>query len=100
VTTGEAAYEAALGHSPPDRVSVESARVRVVVDTDRGVVAEGNATVRTRRPPAAGAADAPTETRRAVTTFRYDVRADASLDRPASLGSPTLSEWAWRLFTY
>ena len=107
VATGEAAYEAAFGHSPPASVSVESARVRMVVDTDRGVVTGGDATVRTRRTAAAtgtenaaNATNATTETRRSVTTFRYDARVDTSVGRPARLRSPTLSEWAWRLFTY
>ncbi|ELY28548.1 hypothetical protein C499_07795 [Halogeometricum borinquense DSM 11551] len=89
--TGDAAYEAVFGYTPASGgVSVEDARLRMVVETERGVVSGGNATVRM-------AANA---TNRTVTRLQYDVRVDTAVERPDALGSPTRSEWVWRLFAY
>ncbi|QIB74185.1 hypothetical protein G3I44_07675 [Halogeometricum borinquense] len=108
VLTGDSAYEAVFGYTPASGgVSVEDARLRMVVETERGVVSGGNATIRTDDSTGATANESSNTTtaaanaaNRTVTRFRYDVRVDTAVEQPDALGSPTLSEWVWRLFAY
>ncbi|SFR41763.1 hypothetical protein [Halogeometricum limi] len=81
--------------SRPGALAVEDARMRMTLDTDRGVVAGGSGHVRATRTNESGAV-----TSRWETEFRYEVRVDVAVDRPDSLGAPSVSEWAWRVLAY
>lgn len=93
----EAAYEALYGYAPtPDSSrGVEGAEIRMVLDTDRGVVAGGTAFVH-----AVATNESGSVTSEWKSELRYDVTVGGTVERPVGLGSPSLGEWAWRLFAY
>jgi hypothetical protein len=89
--TGAAAVFEALQGSTTERVSAETARIRMRVDADRGVVLGGRA----RLNATAGGT-------RLVRNVTYAVETGGDVDarRPAALGSRSLGEWAWDVFAY
>lgn len=97
LTDESAAYEALYGYPPSqtDSLAVEDAEVRMTVNSDRGVVTGGGGSVHAVRTDESGAV-----TSEWTTEFEYDVTVGDSVERPAGLGSPSLSEWLWRLFAY
>lgn len=71
-------------------------RVRVTIDTEEGVVTDGEY----RRIVNESAVDDSDELNVDDRHTEYDVETGVSVDRPSELGSPTPAEWAWKLLAY
>lgn len=90
LTGGPAVSDALHGGEAPNG-DYEAARVRIRVDTDRGVVTGGSARL-----------NATVDSRPHVRNVTYDVRTGRGVDarRPDALGARSLGEWVWDLFAY
>lgn len=91
VLTGDEAVFRALGFMLPENLSTETAWVRMIIDTEAGVVTGGELRL-----------NATTEHQAFDRHVQFNVETGESVraERPDSLGSPSLGEWLWRLFAY
>ncbi|CQH57766.1 uncharacterized protein HHUB_2597 [Halobacterium hubeiense] len=89
--TGDAAVFEALQGSTTGSVTAETARIRMRVDAERGVVLGGRARL-----------NATVDGTRLVRNVGYTVETGRGVDarRPAALGSRSLGELAWDVFAY
>lgn len=89
--TGDAAVFEALQGDTTGSVTAETARIRMRVDAERGVVLGGRARL-----------NATVDGTRLVRNVSYAVETGRSVDarRPAALGSRSLGELAWDVFAY
>lgn len=88
LTDGDAVF-AALFDIRPERIEYERAEIRMRVDTDRGVIAGGRATLNATTPERNLSFDA-----------RYEVLTGRDVGTPTPPGPRTLQEWLWKLFAY
>jgi hypothetical protein len=87
--TGCAEVIDALRNVPSADATCRRARIRVRIDTERGVVTEGESVV-----------NATIDGHRLAKRERYDVAVDAPVERPRRLGARSAGEWLWKLFAY
>ncbi|SDR09074.1 hypothetical protein [Halopelagius longus] len=92
LTGGDEVYSALYGFEL-ENATYETARIRMRVDTERGVVTGGDA--RLRATESEFGSDVRVRTRYSVRTGE-----DVDVRRPTALGSRTLGEWVWKLFAY
>jgi len=80
---------AALFPTRPERVTYETADIRVRVDAERGVVTGGRARLNATMPD-----------RNFSVEMRFEVRTDVDVETPQPPGPRTPHEWVWKLFAY
>lgn len=88
LSDGDAVF-AALVPTRPERVTYETAEIRMRVDADRGVVTGGRARL-----------NATTPERNISVEMRFDVRTAVDVETPRPPGPRTPREWVWKLFAY
>jgi len=88
LTDGDAVF-AALFDTRPESIDYENAEIQMRVDTDRGVVEGGRASLNATTPERNVSFDA-----------RYEVLTGRDVETPSPPGPRTPSEWVWKLFAY
>jgi len=85
---GDAVF-AALFPTRPERVTYETAEIRMRVDSEHGVVTGGRARL-----------NATTPERNLRVTMRFTVRTGVDIEAPRPPAPHTPREWVWKLFAY
>jgi len=88
LTDGDAVFTA-LFPARPERVTYETAEIRMRVDGDTSVVTGGRARL-----------NATTPERNLSVEIRFEVRTDVDVETPRAPGPRTPQEWVWKLFAY
>lgn len=88
LSDGDAVF-AALFPTRPERVTYETAEIRMRIDGGRGVVTGGRARL-----------NATTPGRNLSVTMRFEVRTNVDVETPRPPGPHTPREWVWKLFAY
>jgi hypothetical protein len=88
LTDGDAVFTA-LFDVRPERIDYESAEIRMRIDTDRGVIEVGRASL-----------NATTPERNVSFEARYEVLTGRDVETPNPPGPRTPREWVWKLFAY